>query len=130
MDLNSGFWQVGLSAESREHTAFSTSLGLFHFILMPFGLVNSPSTFERLMETVLRGLQWVELLVYMDDILSMSKSFDEGIESLARIFERLIAANLKLKPSKCTLFQRSAKFLGFCVSESGISTDEEKTAVI
>ena len=130
MDLNSGFWQVGLSAESRERTAFSTSLGLFHFILMPFGLVNSPSTFERLMETVLRGLQWVELLVYMDDILSMSKSFDEGIERLAKIFERLIAANLKLKPSKCTLFQRSAKFLGFCVLESGISTDEEKTAVI
>ena len=68
----------------------------------------------------------MELLVSMDDILSMSKSFDEGIEHLARIFERLFAANLKLKPSKCTLFQRSAKFLGSCVSESGISTDEEK----
>lgn len=55
MDLNSGFWQVGLSNDSRERTAFSTSLGLFHFTVMPFDLVNSPSTFERLMENVLRG---------------------------------------------------------------------------
>ena len=130
MDLNSGFWQVGLSPKSCERTAFSTSLGLFHFTVMPFGLVNSPSTFERLMETVSRGIQWVELLIYMDDILSMSKSFEEGIERLDRVFERLLAANLKLKPSKCIFFQKHAKFLGYVVSQCGISTDVEKTSVI
>ena len=72
----------------------------------------------------------MELLVYMNDIISMSKSFDEGIKGLARIFDRLIAAYFKLNPSKCTLFQRSAKILGFCVSESGITIDEENIAVI
>ena len=72
----------------------------------------------------------MELLVYMNDILWMSKSFDEGIERLARIFERLVAAYFKLNSSKCTLFQRSAKILGICVSESGITIDEEKIAVI
>ena len=57
MDLNSRFWQVGISPESRERTAFSTSLGLFHLTVMPFGLENSPSTFERLMEIVFRRIQ-------------------------------------------------------------------------
>ena len=59
----------------------------------------------------------------MDDILSMSKSFEEGIERLERVFERLLAANLKLKPSKCIFFQKHAKSLGYVVSQCGISTD-------
>ena len=121
MDLNSRFWQVGISPESRERTAFSTSLGLFHFTVMTFGLENSPFTFERLMEIVFRGIQWVELLIFMDDILSMSISFEEGIERLERVFERLLAANLKLKPSKCIFFQKLAKSLGYVISQCGIS---------
>ena len=69
MDLNSGFWQVGMAPEDREKTAFTTSLGLFRRTVMPFGLTNSPSTFQHLMEDIFRGLQWVELLLCMDDII-------------------------------------------------------------
>ena len=130
MDLNSGFWQVGLEKSSREYTAFSTSLGLFHFTVMPFGLVNSPSTFSRLVGSIFSDLQWIELLAYMDDILSMSQSFEEGIERLGRIFDRLLAANLKLKVSKCVFFQRKAHFLGHIASAQGIATDPEKISAI
>lgn len=56
MDLNSGFWQIAMAPEDKEKTAFNTSLGLYQLTLMPFGLVNSPSTFERLMEHILQGL--------------------------------------------------------------------------
>ena len=108
MDLYSGFWQVGLRPEDREKSAFATSLGLFQFTVMPFGLTNSPSTFERLMEDVLRGLQWVELLLYMDDIISPSRSVDEGLNRPRNIFNRLLEANLKLKPSKCTFFSETS----------------------
>lgn len=69
LDLNSGFWQIGMAPEDKEKTAFATSLGLYQFTVMPFGLTNSPSTFERLMEDVLRGLQWEECLLYLDDII-------------------------------------------------------------
>lgn len=115
-----------MAEKDKEKTAFVTTLGLFQFRVMPFGLVNAPSTFERLMENVLKGLQWTECLVYMDDIISHSSTFDEGIQRLANIFTRLREANLKLKPSKCIFFQKQVKFLGHIVSSEGIQTDSEK----
>ena len=130
MDLNSGFWQIEMAPEDKEKTAFVTTLGLFQFRVMPFGLVNAPSTFERLMENVLNGLQWTECLVYMDDIISYSSTFDEGLRRLANVFTRLRAANLKLKPSKCIFFQRQVKFLGHIVSSEGIQTDPEKISAV
>ncbi|KAK3106610.1 hypothetical protein FSP39_023509 [Pinctada imbricata] len=130
MDLNTGFWQIGMADEDKEKTAFLTSMGLYQFTVMPFGLVNAPSTFERLMEDVLRKLQWQECLVYIDDIISISSDFEEGLQRLERIFLRLQDANMKLKPSKCILFQKKVNFLGHIVSECGISTDPIKVEAV
>ena len=94
MDLKSGFWQIEMAPEDKEKTDFVTKLGLFHFRVMPFGLVNAPFTLERLMENTLNGLQWTECLVYMDDIISYSSTFDEGLRRSANVFTRLRAANL------------------------------------
>lgn len=93
---------------------------------MPFGLCNSPSALSRLLEDVLRGLQWEECLLYMDDIIVPGSIFAEALQRLKNIFERLRDANLKLKPSKCNLFQKSVKFLGHVVSEEGVQTDPDK----
>lgn len=73
IDLRSGFWQVPMDPASKEKTAFSTHTGHFEFNVMPFGLVNSGATFERLMETVLEGIQWDFAFLYLDDILVASK---------------------------------------------------------
>ncbi|KAK3105091.1 hypothetical protein FSP39_017124 [Pinctada imbricata] len=130
LDLNSGFWQIAMANEDKEKTAFSTSQGLFQFTVMPFGLANSPSTFERLMENVLRGLQWEKCLVYMDDIIVPGASFEEEIERLEMVLTRLSEANLKLKPSKCLLFQKQVSFLGHIVSADGIQTDPKKIEAV
>ena len=131
MDLCSGFWQIEMDDEDKLKTAFSTSSqGLFHFRVMPFGLVNAPSTFQRLMENVLRGIQWVESLLYMDDIITPGESVDQCLERLEHVFQRLQDANLKLKPSKCSFFQKSASFLGHVVSEEGVGTDPEKIRAV
>jgi hypothetical protein len=63
-------------------TAFTTRNGLFLWNIMPFGLCNAPATFERLMETMLRGLQWRQCLVYLDDVIAFAKTKDEMLESL------------------------------------------------
>jgi transposase InsO family protein len=130
LDLASGYWQVGLSEDAKAKTAFSTNQGLYQFKVLPFGLCNAPSTFERLMERVLHGLQWQILLVYLDDIIIFSKTSQQHLERLDSVFQRLKEAGLKLKPKKCHLFQREVGYLGHIVSAEGISTDPEKIEAI
>ena len=69
MDLASGYWQIKVKESDRPKTAFVTKSGLWEFLVLPFGLSNAPSTFERCMETVLNGLQWTTCLIYLDDVI-------------------------------------------------------------
>ena len=130
LDLASGYWQVQMEEESKERTAFCTKYGLYQFNVMPFGLCNAPGTFERLMETVLRGMQWERAVLYLDDIIIFSSSITEQMDRLAEVFERLKKANLTLKPSKCHFFQRRVEFLGHIVDQHGIHTDPKKIEAI
>ena len=83
LDLMSGYWQVEVDPKDRPKTAFACQEGLYEFNLMPFGLVNAPSTFERLMENIPVGLQHKTCLVYLDDVIVFSSTFSEGIERLS-----------------------------------------------
>ena len=130
LDLNSGFWQVETDLVDREKTAFTSRKGLFEFSVMPFGLCNAPATFERLMESVLSGLQWQICLMYLDDIIVAGKTFEDMVNNLSLIFDRFISAGLKLKARKCTLFAKEVSFLGFHISEEGLKTDPNKTRCI
>ena len=130
LDLASGYWQVGMSEESREKTAFTTHAGLFEFTVMPFGLCNAPATFQRLMENVLMGLTREKCLVYLDDVLVLGRTFSEHLGNLREVFSRLHRAGLKLKPSKCKLGQKHVVYLGYVVSAQGISTDPSKVVAI
>lgn len=98
LDLSSGYWQVEVDPKDRPKTSFITKKGLNQFKVMPFGLCNAPATFERLMETVLCGLQWETCLIYLDNIIVFSKTFNEMTENLQKVFNRLFSAGLKLKP--------------------------------
>ena len=130
LDLASGYWQVEMSPADKEKTAFCTKYGLYHFNVMPFGLCNAPGTFERLMETVLKGMQWERAVLYLDDIIIFSKDIQEHMERLEEIFQRLKAANLTLKPAKCHFFQQEVEFLGHIVSKEGVRTDPKKIEAI
>ena len=131
LDLASGYWQCEVEESDRHKTAFITHRGLHQFKVLAFGLSNSPPTFQRLMERVLTGLTWDKVLVYLDDIIVLAKnSFDEAITNLQCVFDRLRDANLKLKPKKCTLFQKQVEFLGHVVSDKGVSCDPEKLSAV
>ena len=82
------------------------------------------------MERVLKGLQWRTLLLYLDDIIVFSKDFHSHLERLEEVFQRFRAARLKLKPSKCQLFQREVSYLGHVVSQDGVATDPEKVEAV
>ncbi|GBM26114.1 Retrovirus-related Pol polyprotein from transposon 17.6 [Araneus ventricosus] len=89
LELKSGYWQIEILPEDREKTAFTTGQGLWQFKVMPFGLCNAPATFERLMETVLCELSSEACLVYLDDIIIAERTFEEYLNNLRKVFERL-----------------------------------------
>ena len=97
---------------------------------MPFGLGNAAATFERLMETVLSGLQWEICLIYLDDIIVVAKTFSEMLQNLETVFQRLSSAGLKLKAKKCNVFSEQVEFLGHIISPEGIATDPKKIEVV
>lgn len=130
LDLAQGFFQVKMSEEDKPKTAFATHRGLYQFRVMPFGLANSPKTFERLMELVLKGLQWERCLVYLDDVIVFGKTFTETLENLKQVFDRFRDAKLRLKPKKCTFFQDEVRYLGHIVSVDGIKCDMEKIKAV
>ena len=97
---------------------------------MPFGLTNAPATFQHLMETCLGEIHLKWCIIYLDDIIVFSKTPEEHIERLKDIFEKLAAAGLRLKPSKCKFFKSGVTYLGHIVSKNGIETDPKKIEAI
>ena len=97
---------------------------------MPFGLCNAPATFQKLMERCMGDLNLRDCLIYLDDIIIFSSTFEEHMERLQAVFERLQEHNLKLKPSKCELFKERVSYLGHVVSEEGIHTDPAKIEAV
>lgn len=129
-DLASGFHQILLDKQDTHKTAFSTPHGHYEFVRMPFGLCNAPATFQRLMDTVLTGLQGVELFVYLDDIVIYAKDLQEHREKYNKLIHRLREANLKLQPEKCTFLSREVAYLGHILNEEGIKPDEKKLVAV
>lgn len=130
LDLRSGYWQVELAAEARPKTAFTIGQGLWQFRVMPFGLCNAPATFERLMERVLKDIPRARCVVYLDDLLTHAKDFEQAVANLREVLTAIRGAGLKLNPAKCNLLARQVKFLGHVVSEKGVATDPEKVVAV
>ena len=124
LDMISGYNQVAVAEEHKERTAFITPCGFYQMRKMPFGLSNSPSTFQRMVEKVLDGLMTV-CTVFLDDILVHGKTENEMYVNLSLVFDRLRQAGLKLKPKKCRFFQSSIDYLGFTVSPEGVRCSDQ-----
>ena len=119
-----------MDEETRHKAAFITQNGVYEWLRLPFGLRNAPVSFQQIMTQVLRGLNWKFVLVYVDDILVFSRSFEEHLGHLEQVFNRLRDANLTLKPSKCEFAVIEVKYLGHIISKEGIKADPEKTEAI
>ena len=86
MDLKSGFWQVKMSEESQQYTAFTVgSLGVYEFLRMPYGLCNAPATFQRLMQNCLSELNLTYALIYLDDVIVYSKTEEDHLHRLSTV---------------------------------------------
>ena len=130
LDLVSGYWQVKLSENAKPKIAFATHSGLFQFAVMPFGLCNTPATFEQLMSQVMRGLHWKRCLVYIDDILMFGSDFESALHNLELVLNRVAEYGLQLKSTKCNLFRTSVPFIGHIVGRVGLECDPNKLSAV
>lgn len=130
MDLQAGYHQVPVTEEDRKKTAFITTDGLFQFNVLPFGLTNAPSTFQRTMDIILGNLRWTSCLVYLDDVIVYGPTFETHLSRLRLVLRSLSKAGLKLKISKCQFAEKRLKVLGHVVDNQGIGPDPEKLAAV
>lgn len=130
LDLASGFYQVEMAPEDIPKTAFNVEHGHFEFLRMPMGLKNSPSTFQRVMDNVLRGLQNVICLVYLDDLVIFSTSLQEHINNLEKVFKRLRESNFKIQLDKSEFLKLETAYLGHIISRDGIKPNPDKITAI
>lgn len=120
LDLKSGYWQIPLKPSAKHLTAFTTPDGAqYQFNVMPFGLKNAPSTFQKLMTAeVLVGMVQEFVQVYLDDIIVYSNTAEEHLYHVRLVFERLRLHNLKVSAEKCRIFQDSLDYLGYHINGS------------
>ncbi|RLN25665.1 uncharacterized protein C2845_PM07G31520 [Panicum miliaceum] len=127
LDMKSGYHQVRMLLEDEYKTAFKTHQGHYQFKVMPFGLTNAPSTFQCIMNEVLKPFLRKFVLVFLDDILIFSPSLQAHEEHVQQVFEVLRNHKFFLKPSKCSFAQHSLEYLGHIISRDGVATDPAKT---
>ena len=127
IDLFKGFLQIPLDPGSREKTAFTVpGRGLFQFKRMPFGLTNAAATFQRLLDRLIGPKMEPHTFAYLDDIIIVTKSFEEHLEWLARVLGKIKDRGLEINPDKCEFCCQQVHYLGFLVNEEGLQSDPDK----
>ena len=130
-NMNSGVWQVPMDEESKQYMAFTLgSMGLYECESMPFGLCNTPPTFQRLMLNCLGELNLTYCLIDLDDIIVFSRTEEEHLERMRVVFNRLCEHGLKLKPSKCDVFKTEINYLAHHVSKKGVLPSKKNLEAI
>lgn len=130
LDLASGYYQILISPESQDKTAFVTPDGQYQFKRMPFGLTNAPSVFQRMMNRILANVKSKSVLVYMDNVLISARSIAEGLELLEEVLKLIGESGLTLNLNKCNFFCKKIDFLEFEIDENGIRPGNRKIMAV
>ena len=126
LDLGNAYFQIAMDPETAHKTAFCTMSGRYQFNRLSFGMKNAPSWFQRILGDVLSDIAFRTCLVYIDDIIIWSKDADTHMVHLQQVFDRLRAAGLTLKASKCHFGRSEVPYLGHIFTPKGIKADMSK----
>jgi len=129
LDLTKGYWQVPVSADAQQKTAFTTPFGLFEFKRMPFGLQGAPATFQRMMDKLLDGLGDFAR-AYIDDLVVFSTSWEEHLQHLRTVLQRLQKVGLTAKPTKCQFGMTECTYLGHVVGGGKVRMEPSKIETV
>uniref|UniRef100_A0A224XI32 RNA-directed DNA polymerase n=1 Tax=Panstrongylus lignarius TaxID=156445 RepID=A0A224XI32_9HEMI len=124
IDLRDAYLQLEVNESSRKYLVISTHLGYFRYKRLPFGLSSSPAIFQRFMEGLLKGMQYVGVL--LDDVIITGPSRESHLKTLKEVFRRMKQVGLKAKLKKCQFLQNTVKYLGHQVDKNGVHPTSEK----
>ena len=127
-DLLKGFWQVPLTDRAKEVSAFATPNGLYQHKVMPFGMKNSPATFQRLVNNVICRFDGCD--AYIDDVIIYSDSWSDHLQRIRKFFDRLSKAKLTVNLAKTEFCHATVTFLGHLVGQSQVKPLEAKVNAI
>ena len=130
LDMASGFWQLPLYPDTKHNSSFITQQGQYQWNRVPFGLSNATTTFQMTMSKEFGDLIFKSALIYVDDIIVYSSSYEQHLKDLEQVFNRLRQHNLTLKPSKCHFAAQQVDYLGHVISKERTKPNPNKTAVI
>jgi Reverse transcriptase (RNA-dependent DNA polymerase) len=128
MDIASAFWQIPMYPDDVHFTRFITAGGKYEWLWMPFGLMNASSTFQRFMDEVLQGLDFV--VAYLDDVFVFSRTWKDHCVHITTIFDRFLRYQVKLKLAKCNFGASSVRCLGHVVENGQVRPDPENVDAI
>ena len=128
LDLSQAYQQLVLSEDSKQYMVINTHKGLYRYNRLPFGVSSAPAIFQRVMESLLKGIDGV--VVYIDDILVTGKTEEEHLSALGEVLTRLESAGLHLKKEKCSFLCESVTYLGHRIDANGLSPLPEKVAAV
>jgi hypothetical protein len=130
IDLRHAYNRIRIKAGDEWKTAFRTRYGHFEYLVMPFGLVNAPATFQGFINQVLSDFLDVFCIVYLDDILIYSDSEEEHTEHVRKVLERLLKHGLYANLGKCEFRVKKVEYLGFILRPDGVAMDPSRVDTI
>ncbi|CAF3363996.1 unnamed protein product [Rotaria socialis] len=130
LDLKSGYYQIPIHPADKSKTAFITQDGLYQFQVLPMGLMNAPPSFQRVMNNIIGYNRWDYILVYLDDILVFSHSFDDHMKHLQQLFNVLNTHQFTLNLAKCSIAQQSIEFLSHTITKDSIVPSKQRIQAI
>ncbi|GFS85445.1 retrovirus-related Pol polyprotein from transposon opus, partial [Trichonephila clavipes] len=130
LDLKSGYFLLAISLKDIEKTAFITRNGTFAFLRMPLGHTRAAPNFQKAIDIILKPVIGRFVMVYVDNVIIISPSFNEHIDHLNQVFTLLRDAGLTLNKEKCHFAREKLKYLGLIISKEGIETDNCKVKAI